>query len=153
MESRCLYPVQLLPAGWSSICLWRWLRIKVEDKPPQLVTGPEPLTPWALTVLSRKMVKFSCSQCKINVCKEFVIKFSWTELWVGAEDGDAPTELIPVGDVCPSKSASWMLWFDIKIILSLIKAFYDVLLMIDLGTIHISTGTNTWNFITSTSSL
>lgn len=69
MESCSLHPVQLRPAGWSSICLWLWLRIKAGDGPPQLATAPSPVTARSLTVWGRKMVKLAAASVELAFAK------------------------------------------------------------------------------------
>lgn len=76
MKRQCsLHPVQLLPAGWSCICLWPWHRIKAGDKPPQLVSAPLPSSAWALTVWGRKMVKLA----EVSGEAELFITSTWVE--------------------------------------------------------------------------
>lgn len=109
MESCSLHPVQLRPAGWSSICLWLWLRIKAGDRPPQLVTAPSPVTAWSLTVWGRKMVKLAAASVELAFAKSY-ITFSWIELWAEAKKGDVPPELVLVSAGCISESVALMPW-------------------------------------------
>lgn len=66
MKSCSLHPVQLLPVGWSSICLWFWHRIKAEDKPPQLVTDPLLITALGLIVWARKIYKLAANSVELT---------------------------------------------------------------------------------------
>lgn len=104
-ESRSLHPVQILPAGWSSICLWLWHKIKAGGKPPQLVTDPLPKTASALIVWARKMDTLGAASVELVLG---VIILCWVVLYNEAKKGHVAAELVLCSDSVPSALMLWI---------------------------------------------